>query len=130
VQRMMLAAAGSMGALGIAAAAWAQHGLAGAGSADQVKFALIASRFAVVHAVALLAMSAALRDGMGRSVRACLGVSAGCFFAGFVLFCGGLWFLAAGGSTAWARAVPVGGTLFIIGWLAILAAALVPRSAR
>ena len=130
MQRVMLAAAGLMGALGIAAAAWAQHGLAGAGSAEQVRFALIASRFAVVHAVALLAMSAVLRDGMGKSVRACLGVSAGCFFAGFVLFCGGLWFLAAGGSTAWAPAVPVGGTLFILGWLAILAAALVPRSAH
>lgn len=130
MQRVMLAAAGLMGAAGIAAAAWAQHGLVGAGNADHVKFALIASRFAVIHAVALLAMSGVLRAGIGKGARICLGISAGCFLAGFVLFCGGLWSLAAAGASAWAHAIPVGGTLFIIGWLAILAAALTPRSAH
>lgn len=127
---MVLAAAGVMGAVAIAAAAWAQHRLAGAGDAAHFDFARMAARFAVVHAVALLAVAAILRDSIGRGVRGCLGVSALCFFAGFVLFCGGLWLLAAGAPPAWARAVPVGGTLFIIGWLAILAAALAPRPAR
>lgn len=130
MQRMMFAAAGLMGAAGIAAAAWAQHGLANTGNADHVKFALIASRFAVVHAVALLAIAAALRAGIGKGMRACLGVSGGCFFAGFVLFCGGLWLLAAGGPSAWAHAIPIGGTLFIVGWLAVFAAALAPRPAH
>lgn len=130
MQRLMLAAAGAMGAIGIAAAAWAQHGLASAGNAEHVKFALVASRFAVVHAAALLAMAAILRFDGGKVVRTCLSVSAACFFAGFVLFCGGLWLLAAGAPSAWGYAVPVGGTLFIVGWLAILAAALAPRPAR
>ena len=128
--RMMLAAAGVMGATGIAAAAWAQHGLAGAANAEHVDFVRIAARFAVVHAVALLAMAAVLREGIGNGARYCLGASAACFFGGFVLFCGGLWLLAVGASAVWARGVPVGGTLFIIGWLAILAAALAPRPAR
>lgn len=130
MQRMMLAAAGLMGAVGIAAAAWAQHGLASAGNAEHVKFALIASRFALVHALALLAMAAVLREGLGKGARTCLGISAACFVAGFVLFCGSLWLLAAGGPSASAHAIPVGGTLFIVGWLAILAAALAPRSAH
>lgn len=127
---MMLAAAGVMGATGIAAAAWAQHGLVGAANTAHVDFARIGARFAVVHAVALLAMAAMVRDGMGNTARYCLGASAACFFVGFILFCGGLWLLAVGASTVWAEGVPVGGTLFILGWLAILAAALAPRPAR
>jgi uncharacterized membrane protein YgdD (TMEM256/DUF423 family) len=127
---MMLAAAGVMGAVGIAAAAWAQHGLASVGNGEHVKFAQIAARFAVVHAVALIAMAAVAREGIGKGVRSCLGASALCFFGGFVFFCGGLWLLAAGAPTPWAHVIPIGGTLFIIGWLAILAAALAPRPAH
>jgi uncharacterized membrane protein YgdD (TMEM256/DUF423 family) len=130
VQRVMLAAAGVMGATGIAAAAWAQHGLVGTVDAEHVRFARIAARFAVVHAVALLAMAAVLREGIGRATRYCLGAAAACFMAGFVLFCGGLWLLTLVPSGIWARGIPVGGTLFIVGWLAILIAALAPRSAR
>ena len=129
LRRLMLAAAGLMGATGVAAAAWAQHGLASA-DAQHADFALIAARFAVVHAVALLALTAVMRDGMGSGARYCLGVSAACFFGGFILFCGGLWLLAAGASPFWAHGVPVGGTLFIVGWLAILGAAAAPRPAR
>ncbi|MGH7012566.1 MAG: DUF423 domain-containing protein [Stellaceae bacterium] len=130
MQRMILAASGAMGALGIATAAWADHRLAGVADAEHLKFALIAAHFALGHAVALLALAALLRDGIGGGARTYLGVAAACFFSGFVLFCGGLWLLAAGASPAWARAVPVGGTLFIVGWLAVLAAALAPRPVR
>jgi len=130
MQRMILAAAGVMGAMGVAAAAWVQHGLAGGATVDQLGFAQTAVRFALVHAVALLGISAVLRNTTGAGARYCLGAAAACFFAGFALFCGGLWLLAAGEAPAWARAVPVGGTLFILGWLAILAAALAPRPAR
>jgi len=130
VQRMILAAAGVMGAVGVAAAAWAQHRLAAGATADQLDFAQTAVRFALVHAVALLGIAAVLRDGIGRGARYCLNAAAACFFAGFVLFCGALWLLAGGAPPGWARAVPVGGTLFILGWLAVLAAALAPRPAR
>lgn len=128
MQRMVLAAAGTMGALGIAAAAWSQHRLIG--SAERADFALMAARFAVVHAAVLVGIAAILGGAIGRGARTCLGAAAACFFAGFVLFCGGLWLLAVGASPAWVHAVPVGGTLFIAGWVAVLAAALAPRPAR
>ncbi len=130
MQRVMLAAAGIMGALGVAAAAWTEHRLSASASAAQLDFARTAVRFALVHAVALVAIAAVLRDGLGRGARRCLAAAGVGFIGGFILFCGGLWLLAAGAAPAWARGVPVGGTLFILGWLAVLAAALAPRPAR
>lgn len=93
-------------------------------------FAATAVRFALIHAAVLVGIAAYLRDGIGRGARVCLGGATASFIGGFVFFCGGLWLLAAGGTPGLVYAVPVGGTLFIIGWLAILAAALVPRPAR
>ena len=94
MQRMVLAAAGAMGALGVAAAAWSQHQLIG--SAEHAGFALMAARFALLHAAVLVGIAAVLGSGIGSGARTCLGVAAACFFAGFILFCGGLWLLAAG----------------------------------
>ncbi|HYL50282.1 MAG TPA: DUF423 domain-containing protein [Stellaceae bacterium] len=129
MQRMVLGAAGVIGAIGVAAAAWIQHRLAGGTDADQLDFASTAVRFALVHAAVLVGIAALLRDGIGRAARICLGAAAASFIGGFVFFCGGLWLLAANGSPAWAHTVPIGGTLFIVGWIAILAAALAPRPA-
>ncbi|MGH6984869.1 MAG: DUF423 domain-containing protein, partial [Stellaceae bacterium] len=125
MQRLILGAAGVMGALGVAAAAWAQHHLAA--DAVHLDFAATAVRFALIHAAVLVGIAAYLRDGIGRGARVWLGGAAASFVGGFIFFCGGLWLLAAGGSPGWAYAVPVGGTLFILGWLAVLAAALMPR---
>ncbi|MDE2228830.1 MAG: DUF423 domain-containing protein [Alphaproteobacteria bacterium] len=130
MQRMILAAAGVMGALAVAAAAWAQHRLASAGDAERLTFALTAVRFALAHAVVLVGIAALLRDGIGTAARYCFGAAAACFVGGFVFFCIGLWLLAAGAPAIWGRAIPVGGSLFILGWLAVLAAALAPRPAR
>lgn len=130
MQRLILGAAGVMGALGVAAAAWSQHRLVAGADAVHLDFAATAVRFALIHAAVLVGIAAYLRDGIGRGTRVCLGGAAASFIGGFVFFCGGLWLLAAGGSPSLVYAVPVGGTLFIVGWLAILAAALVPRPVR
>src|SRR5215469_12367166 len=124
MQRLILGAAGVMGALGVAAAAWTQHRLVAGADAAHLDFAATAVRFALIHAAVLVGMAAYLRDGIGRAARICLGGAAASFVGGFIFFCGGLWLLTVGGSPAWAQAVPIGGTLFIVGWLAILAAAL------
>src|SRR5215469_15425014 len=123
MQQSILGAAGVMGALGVAAAAWVQHLLVAGADAAHLDFAATAVRFALIHAAVLVGIAAYLRDGIGRGARICLAAAA-------ASFCGGLWLLATGGSPAWARAVPVGGTLFIVGWLAVLAAALAPRPTR
>jgi len=130
MQRVILGAAGVMGALGVAAAAWAQHRLVAGADAAHLSFAATAVHFALVHAAALVGIAACVRDGIGRGACICLGGAATSFVGGFIFFCGGLWLLAAGGSSGWTQAVPVGGTLFIVGWLAVLAAALAPRPAR
>lgn len=130
MQRLILGAAGVMGALGVAAAAWVQHRLVAGADAAHLDFAATAVRFALIHAAVLVGIAAYLRDGIDRGVRVCLGAAAASFVGGFIFFCGGLWLLATGGSSAWAHAVPVGGTLFIVGWLAVLATALAPRRAR
>lgn len=130
MQRLILGAAGVMGALGVAAAAWSQHRLVAGTDAVHLDFAATAVRFALIHAAVLVGIAAYLRDGIGRGARVWLGGAAASFVGGFVFFCGGLWLLAAGGSPGLIYAVPVGGTLFIVGWLAVLAAALVPRPAR
>ena len=129
MQRTVLSAAGVIGAIGVGAAAWVQHHLVVGADAEHLDFALTAVRFALVHAAVLVGIAALLRDGISRAGRICLGAAAASFVCGFVFFCGGLWLLAADSSLAWAQAVPIGGTLFIVGWLAILAAALAPRPA-
>lgn len=130
MQRLILGAAGVIGALGVAAAAWSQHHLVAGVDAVHLDFATTAVRFALIHAAVLVGIAAYLRDGIGRSARIWLGGAAASFVGGIIFFGGGLWLLAAGGSPGWAYAVPVGGTLFIVGWLAVLAAALMPRPAR
>src|SRR5215469_16920334 len=130
MQRLILGAAGVMGAFGVVAAAWSQHRLVAGADAAHRDFAATAVRFALIHAAVLVGIAAYLRDGIGRGTRACLCGAAASFVGGFIFFCGGLWLLAAGGSPDWAHAVPIGGTLFIIGWLAVLAAALAARPAR
>jgi uncharacterized membrane protein YgdD (TMEM256/DUF423 family) len=51
-----------------------------------------------------------------------------CFIIGLILFCGSLDLLAAGAPAIVARAAPMGGTAFILGWLMVLLAALRPQS--
>ncbi|MBI4061621.1 MAG: DUF423 domain-containing protein [Elusimicrobia bacterium] len=67
-------------------------------------------RYQVYHALALLLL-AALRGPE----------KAGwCFAAGIVLFSGSLYLLALTGVRKWGAVAPVGGLLFLIGWLIVL----------
>ena len=86
-----------------------------------------AARYGLVHAAALLALAALLRDAPPGPPRAWLAASGWCFAAALLLFCGGLYLRAAGAGPAVTPLVPAGGTLFIAGWAALLVAALWPR---
>lgn len=119
--RIFLAAAGAAGAVSVAIDAAATHLLAG----DPYRLGLAgtASRYGLVHSAALLALVFLIERGGWR-------LAAGwCFIVGLVLFCGSLDLLAAGAPAIVARAAPWGGTAFILGWLAILVAALRPNKA-
>jgi uncharacterized membrane protein YgdD (TMEM256/DUF423 family) len=75
----------------------------------------IAARYVMYHSLALLAVCLLARDATPPALR----LAGWCFFGGMIAFAGGLTALAATGSTAAAMATPVGGTLFMTGWLAL-----------
>jgi uncharacterized membrane protein YgdD (TMEM256/DUF423 family) len=128
MERVWIAAAALAGAAAVAADAAATHLLAG----DPARLGLAATgaRYGLVHAAALVALAGLLRVVPAGAARIWLGISGWCFVAALALFCAPLFLLAAGLVPGIVRVVPVGGTLFIAGWVALLLAALSPRRAR
>ena len=118
--RIFLAAAGAAGAVSVFVDAAATHRLAG--DAYRLGLAETASRYGLIHAAALLALVFLIERG-GAWLRA----AGWCFIVGLVLFCGSLDLIAAGAAPIVAYAVPWGGTAFILGWLALLVAAIRPK---
>ena len=115
--RFFLVAAGLFGAVGVAAGAYASHGLARL--VDEVKlieYFELAALYQLVHAVVLLglALAASYRPlHLGA-------VIAGLFFtAGVVLFSGSLYLRVLTGLPDWGALTPLGGSAFILGWLVI-----------
>lgn len=131
MERIWIAIAGLSGAVAVAADAASQHLLAG--DPWRMGLAMTAARYGLFHAAALLGLAllsqAAWRGGAGRVARLSLAAAGWCFCLAILLFCGSLYALAAGAPIPVAHATPVGGTLFIIGWLAVLVHALAPRPA-
>jgi uncharacterized membrane protein YgdD (TMEM256/DUF423 family) len=119
--RIFLAIAGAAGAISVAVDAAATHLLAA--DAYRLGLAETASRYGLIHAAALVGLVFIVERG------GWLRAAGWCFVAGLILFCGSLDLLAAGAPRIVAHAAPWGGTAFILGWLAILVAALRPTKA-
>ena len=106
-RRSWRVAAGLFGAAAVALGAYAAHGLSG----HEQELAEKASHFALLHALALLALSQGARP-LCRMTKA-----AGSFFIlGVLLFCGALTLLGLTPAAA-APVAPFGGSSFILGWL-------------
>ncbi len=75
-----------------------------------------ANQYHLIHALALLAVSVL---GAARGFDPALHLAATLFVAGMVLFCGRLYGLGLGAPLLPGFAAPVGGTLLILGWLAL-----------
>lgn len=121
MRRLALACAGLAGALAAAGDAASRHLLAF--DPARAELASTASHYGLLHAVALLGLAALSRQAASGAARWSLAAAAWCFIGGILLFCGGLYLAAAGFPQA-VPAVPVGGSLFILGWAAIFVAAL------
>ncbi len=82
--------------------------------------------YQLIHTLALLAVGVWLRlaDPAAHTGSAALAVAGWAFVAGVVLFCGSLYALALGGPRLLGPVTPLGGVAFIVGWLALLWAAL------
>ncbi len=114
----------------VALGAWAAHGLgheAAGGEGGAAATVGAAARYQMWHALALIAaVLLGSRMAEGWATRLC-GVAGGCFAAGQIFFVGGLLASALAG-VGWPA--PIGGVLFIIGWLALAGAGLAALARR
>ena len=119
--RLWLFIAGLNGFLAVMAGAYGWHWLEVADSGRRDVF-MLAVQYHMWHALALLAVAflAGREEGGGAAPR----VAGGAFTAGIVLFSGSLYALGLGGSVPVPGAAPLGGALLLIGWAALMAAAL------
>lgn len=108
------------GALAVALGAFAAHGLEGVLPAERLGWIETGARYEMAHALALLAVAWIVERRPHPLAR----VAGWAFAAGTLLFCGGLYVVALADWRFVMPVVPVGGTAFILGWAALLVAAL------
>jgi uncharacterized membrane protein YgdD (TMEM256/DUF423 family) len=84
-----------------------------------------AAAYQMTHALAIILVGLLGRRGKARIFGH---VAAGCFVGGILLFSGSLYFLALTGLRWLGMVAPVGGLLFIAGWILFATAAVLPRT--
>ncbi len=105
--------------LGIAAGAFATHGLKSRLSADNLEVWQTAARYHIYHALALLGVAYAA----GRWGSDLTSLSGWLFVAGIAIFSGSLYLLAVS-NVKWLGAItPLGGACFLAGWASLALAA-------
>lgn len=117
IARGCVVAGGLCGAVAVAAGAFGAHCLkATLEATGQAGNWETASRYALVHALALVTTGvAAALPGAVRALHP-LATAAWCFAAGTAVFSGCLWALALTGFRLLGAVVPVGGILLVAGW--------------
>jgi len=103
------------GFLGVALGAFAAHGLKATLAPDLMAVFETGVRYQMYHAFALFAAAWGLRQWQTRA----FAIGGALFAAGIVIFSGSLYLLAFTG-TRWLGAItPLGGLMFLAGWLCI-----------
>jgi uncharacterized membrane protein YgdD (TMEM256/DUF423 family) len=108
------------GFLAVAAGAFGAHGLQGRLDAHALTVFETGARYQMYHALAMGLAAFAMRGAATTAAAA----AAGFFLAGIILFSGSLYLLALTGARAFGFVTPFGGVAFLIGWIALAAAAL------
>ena len=103
----------------MAAGAFGAHALKLRLTPDLLAIFDTASRYQMFHALALLAAGWAVSQWPSASARA----AGWCFVAGTVVFSGSLYALSLSGVRALGAITPIGGVLFMAGWLLLAVAA-------
>ncbi len=120
--RLWISAAAVNGFLAVALGAYAAHGLGGRAEAELLGWVEVGADYGLAHALALL--------GVGLLALLGVGLLAGWgFLAGSLLFSGGLYVMGGTGSRALGPIVPVGGLLYLAGWVALFGYGLGLRGA-
>jgi len=129
--RLWLFIAGIMGCASLIAATYGAHGLSGA-APTAVKIYDTASLQHGTHsiAMALTAVLLAATDGRRSTFGSVLmNIAAFAFFAGMILFSGSLYYQIVRGVQDMMPIAPIGGTLLMLGWLALALSAFGIRRA-
>ncbi len=111
--RFFITYAALWGAICVAVSAYSAHGLDG----DEVamSWAETGSFYGLVHIIGLLVIVGLSELGQKRSK--IIGIACSCFSLGLLLFTGGLYIKALVGISLSGPFIPVGGSLYILGWL-------------
>ena len=124
--RVLLLLAALFGFTGVGLGAFAAHGLKGQLSAEYLAVFQTGVHYQMLHALALLGL-AALWQRLGGRLLTAAGV---CFCVGILLFSGSLYALTLSGISVLGMITPVGGLMFLVGWLCLgLAAWRLPARA-
>jgi len=110
-----LLSAAVLGASGVTLGAFGAHGLRARLTPEQLGSWQTAVEYHLLHSVALLAL-ALYGSAAGRGV----GLTAGLWTAGIVLFAGSIYGLVLGGPRWLGPVTPLGGVCLILGWLSLL----------
>ncbi|MFM9057751.1 MAG: DUF423 domain-containing protein [Planctomycetaceae bacterium] len=112
-----VAAGGLCGAVAVITGAFGAHALkATLDATGQAANWETASRYALMHALALVTTGlVAALPGASRGLRS-LAAAAWCFALGTAVFSGSLWALALTGIRVLGAVVPIGGSLLVAGW--------------
>lgn len=118
--RLLLAAAGLNGAIGVAGGALASHGTTLGGIVLNLGFIEVAARYQLIHATALMGVAILIGIAPGRLAW----LSGILFTGGCLLFSGGLYVSGILGLGWGSQMAPFGGTSFILGWLTLVGASI------
>jgi uncharacterized membrane protein YgdD (TMEM256/DUF423 family) len=114
--RTMLAL-GAIGAFGaVLAGAFGAHGLRARVDTELLAVFLTGAQYQMYHSLALLALAAVQASELKSRWFA---HAATCFVAGILLFCGSLYLLALTGVRELGAITPLGGLLFLAGWVLV-----------
>jgi uncharacterized membrane protein YgdD (TMEM256/DUF423 family) len=101
------------GFIAVGAGAFGAHGLKARLTPELLAVFETGARYQIYHALALLAVAWAIARWPGRAAVA----SGWCFVGGTVIFSGSLYLLALTGVRGFGAITPLGGVLFLAGWL-------------
>ena len=107
------------GLIAVGAGAFGAHGLKTIVTPDLLAVFETGVRYQMAHALALFAVAWAIGRWPGRATTA----SGWCFVAGTAIFSGSLYLLTLTGVRGLGAITPVGGVLFLLGWILLALAA-------
>jgi uncharacterized membrane protein YgdD (TMEM256/DUF423 family) len=121
MDRTFLLIGSILGFVGVALGAFGAHGLKSRVSAEMLAVFETGVRYQMYHALAVLIVAAAIGHlGNARLLEA----GGWFFFAGVLLFSGSLYALALTGVSTLGAITPIGGLLFLVGWVCLVSFAV------